>query len=119
MDVMKKASLDALVASLFVNGGGQIAERLVLTDATGRDLGGWCRGAIRDRIEAFAARVDRDAREECAKVCDADRIECLAIAKDEGEKSDRDYWRNCAARSSMLASAIRSTIDAKDGETKR
>jgi hypothetical protein len=39
-----------IVDSLFVNGQGDVAERLVLTSKHGRDLGGWCRGAIVDRI---------------------------------------------------------------------
>lgn len=53
-------ALEAAVDSLFVNGGGQKAERLVLTDKNGRDLGGWCRQAIVDRLrEALAERTRR------------------------------------------------------------
>ena len=38
------------VADLFKTGSGQQAERLVLEGKDQRDLGGWCRGAARDRI---------------------------------------------------------------------
>lgn len=39
-----------IAADLFVNGAGQHADRLVLVAVDGRDLGGWCEGAARDRI---------------------------------------------------------------------
>lgn len=42
--------VEKIVEDLFTNGFGQKAERLVLTSVDGRDLGGWCRGAMRDRI---------------------------------------------------------------------
>lgn len=51
---------DQLVESLFVNGAGARADRLVLTmDTTPKqDLGGWSRGAIAEQIrEALAARL--------------------------------------------------------------
>jgi hypothetical protein len=35
---------------LFVNGQGQEADRLVLTTKEGKDLGGWCKRAVVDRI---------------------------------------------------------------------
>ncbi|MGE3278055.1 MAG: hypothetical protein AB7O67_23330 [Vicinamibacterales bacterium] len=42
---------DAVVSRLFVNGMGEQADRLVLTvDRPYRDLGGWCRGAVRDVV---------------------------------------------------------------------
>jgi hypothetical protein len=39
-----------IVADLFVNGNGDEAHRLVLMTADGRDLGGWCRQSVVDRI---------------------------------------------------------------------
>jgi hypothetical protein len=36
---------------LFTNGFGEQAERLVLTSRDGRNLGGWCRGSVRDHLE--------------------------------------------------------------------
>lgn len=59
------AALRALIAeavdSLFVNGQGERADRLVLTrdGVPPRDLGGWCPAAIVDRLAAALARVDQ------------------------------------------------------------
>jgi len=39
-----------IAESLFVNGQGEQADRLVLTSADGKDLGGWCRRAVVDQI---------------------------------------------------------------------
>lgn len=47
---VSRVDVAAAVSSLFVNGAGERAERLVLTSADGRDLGGWCEGAIVDRL---------------------------------------------------------------------
>jgi hypothetical protein len=44
------AAVESIVDYLFVNGVGEEAGRLVLTSEDGRDLGGWCRGAVRDAI---------------------------------------------------------------------
>lgn len=42
----------SLVADrLFENGFKQCAERLVLTSKGGKDLGGWCKGAVLDQVE--------------------------------------------------------------------
>ncbi len=55
---MKQA--EPIVGYLFVNGAGSKAERLVLTSADGRDLGGWGKPAVLDCI----ARALDAAREE-------------------------------------------------------
>lgn len=52
------------VEYLFVNGAGSKAERLVLTSKDGRDLGGWGKPAVLDRI---ALAIDA-ARREAAQV---------------------------------------------------
>lgn len=41
---------DALIRDMFRNGFGEQAERLVLTAADGRNLGGWSRNGARSRI---------------------------------------------------------------------
>lgn len=46
--------IEAILDYLFTNGMGQKADRLVLVDANGRDLGGWCRGAVRDVLISAA-----------------------------------------------------------------
>jgi hypothetical protein len=52
-----------IVNRLFVNGCGEKASRLVLRDdVRGRDLGGWCRSAVRDRIIRELTRVPEDRR---------------------------------------------------------
>lgn len=52
------SEVDDFVATLFVSGSGAVASRLVLTSNDGRDLGGWCREAVRDRVlEWLATRV--------------------------------------------------------------
>ena len=56
--VAVSVDVDALVADLFTNGLGEEAERLVLVDARNRDLGGWCRTAVTDRIRAAVARKE-------------------------------------------------------------
>lgn len=54
-----RALLEDAVDGLFVNGSGQRATRLVLfCDATQRDLGGWCKGAILDRLLAALDKED-------------------------------------------------------------
>lgn len=54
-----------IAESLFTNGSGSKAERLVLwQDTTQRDLGGWCRAAVADRIDAALARAREEARRE-------------------------------------------------------
>jgi len=68
---------EAIAADLFVNGFGAEAERLVLTsDSTGRTHGGWCRGAVVDRIAArlsatppSAVEVPREVREAAIREC--------------------------------------------------
>lgn len=42
--------INRLLARLFTNGSGDEADRLVLMSKDGRDLGGWCKGAVRDAI---------------------------------------------------------------------
>lgn len=44
-----------IAATLFTNGIGQKAVRLVLVDANGKDLGGWCENAVADQIAAVLA----------------------------------------------------------------
>jgi hypothetical protein len=41
---------DKIVETLFTNGAGQKADRLVLELPGSKDGGGWCRAAARDRI---------------------------------------------------------------------
>lgn len=55
---MKTAGEIALLIArdLFRNGQGQVAIRLVLELKGGRDGGGWCRGAVVDRVEAILMR---------------------------------------------------------------
>jgi hypothetical protein len=50
---------EAIAEDLFVNGCGDVAERLVLTvdSAPKRDLGGWSKGPLTDRIELLLRRV--------------------------------------------------------------
>ena len=47
--------IETFVEKLFTNGQGEKADRLVLADdgPPKKDLGGWCRGAIVNRIEEF------------------------------------------------------------------
>ena len=49
---LTRRDVELIVNDLFINGGGQRADRLVLTDdgPPTRDLGGWSRAAIADRI---------------------------------------------------------------------
>lgn len=42
--------IDAILDCLFTNGAGQRASRLVLVDEDNKDLGGWCREAVRSAI---------------------------------------------------------------------
>lgn len=45
--------IEIILNELFINGFGQEADRLVLTTKEGRDLGGWCRKAVHDRLLAI------------------------------------------------------------------
>lgn len=49
---MNEKQVDELVEKLFRNAFGEQADRLVLMTADGKDLGGWCKKAIKDRILA-------------------------------------------------------------------
>lgn len=62
MTTDKREAVDLTVDALFTNGSGQRADRLVLTSADGRDLGGWCRSAVADQIRVAAATELRDLR---------------------------------------------------------
>ena len=55
---MKTAHEIALLIAddLFRNGQGQVAVRLVSQLEGGRDGGGWCQGAVVDRVEAILKR---------------------------------------------------------------
>jgi hypothetical protein len=57
-----RAIAERITAELFVNGAGQEAERLVLTDKDGRDLGGWARIVVQRRILAALSRTADTAR---------------------------------------------------------
>jgi hypothetical protein len=52
----KNYELDKLVKTLFTNYCGEEADRLVLMSKDNRDLGAWCKEAIRDRIRATLAK---------------------------------------------------------------
>jgi hypothetical protein len=53
--------IDKFVDDLFIAGNGEQAERLMLwRDSDRRDLGGWCRDAIADRLyDAIVAEARR------------------------------------------------------------
>lgn len=57
-----RARLTQIVDDLFVNSFGERADRLVLTidGPPRRDLGGWCRQAIVDRLVALLVPEDRE-----------------------------------------------------------
>jgi hypothetical protein len=48
---------DEIVKSLFTNGDGWEAERLVLELPSGRDGGGWCPSAVRELIVAVVRQA--------------------------------------------------------------
>lgn len=73
-------AIDRLVNYLFKSGNkGKVADRLVLTSKEGADLGGWCRGAVKDAIIKFLgdtavdhpAHYGGDTSYECIKVLEA------------------------------------------------
>lgn len=46
---------------LLTNGAGERGDRLVITSSEGKDLGGWCWSAVRDRIRsAIDAAMEGD-----------------------------------------------------------
>jgi hypothetical protein len=61
---------ERITTELFTNGQGQHADRLVLTQRLGSgaeaDLGGWCEGAIRDRLLHALREARADALREAA-----------------------------------------------------
>lgn len=62
--------IDEIVEYFFTNGSGQKADRLVLTvdSVPKRDLGGWCRAAIRDHLRAhLGVRLSARSPEEPIK----------------------------------------------------
>ena len=63
------ALADACAAELMVNGMGQKAERLVLISRNGRDLGGWGRLPLRDRILAAMQKTKQGTQKEGKASC--------------------------------------------------
>lgn len=62
-----KELIDEFVESLFTNGAGSKAERLLLwRDTDKANLGGWSRAAIRDRIADFLALREKKLKAEIA-----------------------------------------------------
>ena len=57
--------IETAVDELFRNGAGQEAERLVLTTREGRDLGGWCKSVIRDKITGLIAELKQKEQSKC------------------------------------------------------
>ena len=49
--------LTTLINALFTNGIGEKAERLVLVDRAGRNLGGWSRAAIVQQLRTHLAAL--------------------------------------------------------------
>jgi hypothetical protein len=41
----------AITDKLFINGFGEVANRLVMESDNGKDIGGWCRLAVEDQIK--------------------------------------------------------------------
>lgn len=79
------------------------------------------RDSLRRMIDALLARVDRDAREECAKVC-SDKMRQRSKESDDEKRNGTDRAMrallNQALGAAICEEAIRSTIDAKDGDRK-
>ena len=76
-DAAITARVDELVEYLFTNGQGGKAHRLVLTRDTTPplDLGGWCKGAVRDQLlAAFCAVRDETLSQERERVARNHRI---------------------------------------------
>lgn len=57
-------SAEEIADELFTNGAHEVAARLVLTRADGRDLGGWCK----DSVIRIIRQAREEVREECAKI---------------------------------------------------
>jgi hypothetical protein len=55
---------EQIADDLFTNGEGKPADRLVLTVNGRRDLGGWSRGAVIDRVVAILKRARSTTQEE-------------------------------------------------------
>ena len=65
-------------------------------------------------LEDVAHRVDAEATERAARVCDAQARELREIQHDVG--TDTDYWATRAAEAEAYAAAIRTTPAAREGE---
>lgn len=61
----REKMLDEFIDRLFTNGVGDEAYRLALTSEDGRDLGGWGRGPMKDKLRQFAD----ECFEKSAKMC--------------------------------------------------
>ena len=55
IDERARAIGEKVADELFHNGSGEEADRLVLWDKNGRNLGGWCWGAVRDRVAGIVS----------------------------------------------------------------
>jgi hypothetical protein len=55
-DEEARAIGEKVADALFHNGSGEQADRLALCDKNGRNLGGWCWAAVRDRVAEIVSR---------------------------------------------------------------
>ena len=112
---MSEHPLDELVESLFTNGFGTKADRLVLMrDVDKRDLGGWCRGAVRDRISTAIRRELEDAADKCQRIAEK-RQAAATMHLDKGERDKAVLATGSAAAAHAIAARLRARA-AKWGE---
>lgn len=86
----KEAAIENFVEGIFTNGSGQKAERLVLwRDSDDKNLGGWSRYAIKERLRDFL-NVEPNEQLSSCPFCD-----CREIYRGYLVDSPQRYYREC------------------------
>ena len=115
--------IERITRRLFENGNGEQADRLVLTTADGKDLGGWCRQAVRAVVStSLTALIDGPGTYESARGVlwlvyrfgnqwIAASGECLVAVNDCGNKTNNLHTPPLAAQGMKLVRKISDGIE--------
>lgn len=121
-DTQARAAAQRIVADLFTNGNGLVADRLVLTTDDNRDLGGWGRGPAEARIlrgleavlalqpadgATFVELVEAELRRARLKNhAMRTRHEALAVILEEFEEFKAEVFKREADPAELLAELV-------------
>lgn len=107
-DVRELTPEAKLVTELFANGFGDEAARLVLTSEAGRDLGGWSRGPVLDRVRAAFAPLRARVAELEEDVSEYEELFALQSTR---LKTANDAWRAAHPGNEMVVQDLGALLE--------